>query len=654
MDVEDRFRKCLFERYAKNKNYLLPKDCYFTMINDLKTAQVSSTTKTSRQYKLMKRYEVLQCGPNDKLIRKRSSPDEAPIFFVTLEDTYDTIKTAHIATGHGGRDRMLKELEKKFANIQRDSVELFKSYCLVCQEKQKRQKTKGVVVRPILTEEFNSRSQVDLVDYQSMEDGGYKWIMVYQDHLTKFVVLRPLTSKRACQVALQLVDIFTLFGAPVILQSDNGSEFTAVVIRELRDLWPELKLVHGKPRHPQSQGSVERANGDIKDMLTAWMSDHQTTRWSLGLKFVQFMKNRAYHSGLKRSPYRAMFGVEPRVGLSSTWLPEALIDEMQTEEDLRERVGWSSNADNASNPESAGSDLDINITSVSVQVHEESTSAGATLQELSNGDAAVIDRAFEIVQDELTMTNVTAILQEELSNGGEGVVETVQSEPSMTDATATAILHELSNGGEGVVETVQGEPSMTDATATAILQELSNGGEGVLHTENNELRLLNKRQLSINRQREASRECQKGQAERMIKRSRIELCPGQPGDNVAVPVPLVDRGRGDPRNILGIILHKTENDLYKIATRSGVLKGSFTRNEFELCAQKLLTEQDVKCDKQVSVREAVVQNSLSGGQGFTKCNCSGGKKCQTNRCKCFKRKVLCNSRCHQSLTCKNK
>lgn len=85
-----------------------------------------------------------------------------------------------------------------------------------------------------------------------MVDGQYKWIMVYQDHLTKFDVLRSLTPKRACEVAFQLVDIFTLLGAPVILQLDNGSEFTAVFIRELKKLWPELCLVHVKPRHPQS------------------------------------------------------------------------------------------------------------------------------------------------------------------------------------------------------------------------------------------------------------------------------------------------------------------------------------------------------------------------------------------------------------------
>ena len=77
-------------------------------------------------------------------------------------------------------------------------------------------------------------------------------------------------SKGPVEVASQLLDIFLLFGAPAaILQSDNGTEFTAHVIAEPNEFWPRLVMVHGKPRHPQSQGSVERANGDIKDMLVA-------------------------------------------------------------------------------------------------------------------------------------------------------------------------------------------------------------------------------------------------------------------------------------------------------------------------------------------------------------------------------------------------
>ena len=83
---------------------------------------------------------------------------------------------------------------------------------------------------------------------------------MYQDPLTKVCVLRPVKNKRFTEVAAQLMDIFPLLGAPAVLQSDNGTEFTAHVISEIRDFWPALVTVLGKPRHPQSQGSVERAN----------------------------------------------------------------------------------------------------------------------------------------------------------------------------------------------------------------------------------------------------------------------------------------------------------------------------------------------------------------------------------------------------------
>ena len=85
-----------------------------------------------------------------------------------------------------------------------------------------------------------------------------------------------MSSIRAAEVAFQLLDIFLLFGAPAIIQSDNGSELIAQVITELKELWPQLIIGHGKPRHPQSQGSVERANSDIKDTLVAWMIDKNT------------------------------------------------------------------------------------------------------------------------------------------------------------------------------------------------------------------------------------------------------------------------------------------------------------------------------------------------------------------------------------------
>jgi hypothetical protein len=58
---------------------------------------------------------------------------------------------------------------------------------------------------------------------QSNPDGIQKSILVYQNHLTKFVLLRILEARGAEESALS--DIFTTFGALNILHSDNGREF---------------------------------------------------------------------------------------------------------------------------------------------------------------------------------------------------------------------------------------------------------------------------------------------------------------------------------------------------------------------------------------------------------------------------------------------
>ena len=166
--------------------------------------------------------------------------------------------------------------------------------------------------------------------------------------------------------------------------------------------------------------------------------------------------------------------------------------------------------------------------------------------------------------------------------------------------------------------------------------------------------LLDTRQNMIHSQRVGARMSQCAQAELMIKRRRLQLPSVDKGDTVALSIPQVDRGRGDPRNILGLVMdHDLDTDLYRIAVKAGILKESYSRNQFDCCPERLLTEDNVNQDKSVSLREAVNQQSMCGGQGFKKCSCAS-MQCKSNRCACYKAKVLCNSRCHGSLKCKNK
>ena len=65
-------------------------------------------------------------------------------------------------------------------------------------------------------------------------------------------------------------------------------------------------------------------------MLAAWMTDNNTQ----DLRFVQNMKNSAYHSGIKRTPYAAIFGTSPKVGPTSSSLQSEILERLQTEDDL--------------------------------------------------------------------------------------------------------------------------------------------------------------------------------------------------------------------------------------------------------------------------------------------------------------------------------
>lgn len=88
---------------------------------------------------------------------------------------------------------------------------------------------------------------------------------------TRFVWLRPLDSAKAVEVMAALIRIFVDFGCPSILHTDNGPEFKNNLMKVLRLIWPNMHHIFGSPRHPQSQGCVERVNKECAKAIAVWI-----------------------------------------------------------------------------------------------------------------------------------------------------------------------------------------------------------------------------------------------------------------------------------------------------------------------------------------------------------------------------------------------
>jgi hypothetical protein len=63
-----------------------------------------------------------------------------------------------------------------------------------------------------------------------MPDGDFCFLLNYIDHGVEFLFSIPLTRKHASCIAFALLEIFTVVGPPMILQSDNGIEFNTVAM----------------------------------------------------------------------------------------------------------------------------------------------------------------------------------------------------------------------------------------------------------------------------------------------------------------------------------------------------------------------------------------------------------------------------------------
>ncbi|XP_059154833.1 KRAB-A domain-containing protein 2-like [Physella acuta] len=161
-----------------NNSFILSKDKYIAIIEDVKQAKAKQTKKTV-DYRRLNKYDVIEVDGKEKLIVPLTEDNGAILYYVHSEELFDLINETHLKIGHGGRTRIEKELKRKYKNITKEIITMYLRLCKPCQTKLSNPK-KGLVSKHLIFKEFNSRCQVDLIDMQSNPDGKYKFILSLQ------------------------------------------------------------------------------------------------------------------------------------------------------------------------------------------------------------------------------------------------------------------------------------------------------------------------------------------------------------------------------------------------------------------------------------------------------------------------------------------
>jgi hypothetical protein len=497
--------------------------------------------------------------------------------------------------------------------------------------------------KPIISLGYMTRMQIDLIDMTSRPDHDYKWILHMRDHFSKFSWTHPLTSKRAAEVAEKLVQTFCLFGAPHILQSDNGKEFVAGVINELTEKWPGLVIIHGRPRHPQSQGSVERGNGDLQLKLGKWLEEHPEKGWAEGLHHITYAINTSVSATTKKSPYEVVFGQSPRTHCAEL---EILADQgIQHEEDATDFFNLETREtgpqlmtqpEPAINQTAVSSLLGPSISLQPLNQPEASTSQGNTVESTKTREVpAKRGREYHLLHGARMVAVGMEFCNQEVVHG-QTIDPQYQGAFQVTSVIDQDFVPTSGNPFEEPLS--EGQFVIWDLASTAPVELLDTPHSKVRKiATDNYLKAANRQQVNFD-----------AKAKNLVKTYSI-------GDTVGIRINEVDRTNTDPRVLPCKVMEvnqKGQDTIYKIYTAGGILKNRFKSEDLvdmrNVCFPSL-QNLDVETLEEVTLIQASRKTTgwqATTTQGSSVCACKGS--CVGNRCKCKKAGIPCSTKCHPS------
>ncbi|MES9883736.1 MAG: DDE-type integrase/transposase/recombinase [Sedimenticola sp.] len=193
-----------------------------------------------------------------------------------------------------------------------EDVEIFCKECLECGSRKSPTKhTRAPMVANCAGSPME-KIALDILGPLPTSKDGNRYILVISDYFTKWTEAYALPNHRAKTVAKTLVDEFICrYGAPMIIHSDQGSDFESKLFKEVCVLLA-IKKTRTTPYHPQSDGQVERFNRTLLDMLSKHVQEDQTD-WDIHIPHVMMAYRSSEQDSTKFSPAMLMFGHELRL-----------------------------------------------------------------------------------------------------------------------------------------------------------------------------------------------------------------------------------------------------------------------------------------------------------------------------------------------------
>ena len=213
-----------------------------------------------------------------------------------------------VTGGHLGVKKTLSKVRQRYfwCGLRSDVEKWCRSCGKCCAKKAPTKKWKASMQKYNVGAPFE-RVALDMLGPFPKSDKGNKYLLVVGDYFSKWLEAVPVPDQEAATVANAFIDrIVSIFGVPVLLHTDQGSNFESTLFKEVCRILG-IQKTRTTPLHPQSDGMVERGNRTINNMIAAFVSENQQN-WDENIYLLMLAYRSAVHDSTSVTPNEMMFG----------------------------------------------------------------------------------------------------------------------------------------------------------------------------------------------------------------------------------------------------------------------------------------------------------------------------------------------------------
>lgn len=208
-----------------------------------------------------------------------------------------------------------------------NDIREYNKRCQLCLQHKPNQQPDKVVMCSNPPQAVWDKIYIDLMGPLIKSYSGNKYVLLILDSFSKWLITFAIPDSSSASIIKCLHQVFTTYGPPSNIVSDNATSFSSHKFTEFCSSWGS-RLIHISPYKPSSN-MVERVIRNVRSAMSILLQQKfdNHVNWDLLLDHITFANNASFHKSINNIPSKIFLSREIKFPIDLQWNLSSILEQ---------------------------------------------------------------------------------------------------------------------------------------------------------------------------------------------------------------------------------------------------------------------------------------------------------------------------------------